>query len=257
VTPLSTALGAEVTGIDLSVPLTEPAQQALIELFTDFLVLQFPDQDLTEAAHVELARRFGDPFIHPYLGAVDGYPEILHVLKEPDDDETFGGEFWHCDISFRDPPSSASLLYSIEVPSEGGDTLFANQYLALESLSSGMRTSLAEMGAHHVYPEKDESERGASAVHPVVRRHPISGRDALFVNPAFTTRFEGMRASESRPMLEFLHDRQTRPEFTVRIEWQARMLVMWDNRATLHYGVNDYRGQRRLLRRVTVMEPAG
>jgi taurine dioxygenase len=197
---------------------------------------------------------FGTPFIHPFLDAVEAHPAILEVVKEPDDTEPFGGEHWHADITFRNPPSSVSLLYSLDVPTMGGDTLFANQYLAYQALSSGLQRMVGDLEAVHAYPEMDENDDQASAVHPVVRIHPLTGRKALFVNPAFVTRFVDMTPAESKPLLDYLYRQSTRPEFQLRISWTVNQLVVWDNRAVIHYAMNDYPGRRRVLRRVTAME---
>ena len=252
--PLSPALGARIAGFDLASDFGEGSQRALVELLNQHLVLVFPDQELTPARHVELGEMFGTPYVHPFLDAIDDHPAILEVIKEPDDTEPFGGEYWHADITFRNPPSSVSLLYSLEVPTMGGDTLFANQFLAYESLSPGLQRIIDQLGAVHVYPEMAESDEEASAVHPVVRVHPLTGRKALFVNPAFVTRFVDMTPTESKPLLEYLYRQGTRPEFQLRVSWTDNQLVIWDNRAVMHYAVNDYPGRRRVLQRVTSME---
>ncbi|MGI9605717.1 MAG: TauD/TfdA dioxygenase family protein [Acidimicrobiales bacterium] len=254
VEPLAPALGATVRGVDLAAPLDPLAEAALVELLAEHLVLRFPDQNLDPDRQVEVGTIFGEPFVHPFLEAIPDHPAILKVAKEPDDDLTFGGEFWHADITFMDPPSSASLLYSEIVPPVGGDTLFANQFTAFETLSAGMQSMLEGLNAVHLYPDMNEGEPNTTAVHPVVRIHPVSRRKALFVNAAFTERFEGMTAAESRPFLHFLYDHQTRPEFTTRLSWTVDQLTIWDNRAVLHYAMNDHQGHRRHLRRVTVME---
>lgn len=254
VTRLGPALGARVEGPNFNREFTEDEGNALESLLLEHLVLVLPDQSLEPKHHVELGRRFGDPLIHPYLTPIDGYPEILRVVKEPDEVATFGGEFWHADITFINPPSSVSLLQSLELPELGGDTLFANQYLAYETLSDGMQQLLAPLKAVHLYPGKHEDEAQAVAVHPVVRRHRDTGLQALFVNPAFTTRFAGMTERESKPLLNFLFEHQSQNEFISRISWEPGQLTMWDNRAVLHYAMNDYGGHRRALQRVTVME---
>ncbi len=254
VSRLSNALGAMVIGLDLSEPLTREAEERLVELLHEHLVLVFPDQHLTPTRHVEVGQLFGDPYVHPFLHSIPEHEAILQVAKEPHDDEVFGGEYWHADITFRNPPSSVSLLYAIDIPDGPcGDTLFANQFFAYETLSPAMQVTLESLEAVHVYPDVDESEETA-AVHPVVRTHPGSGKKALFVNAAFVDRFAGWTAAESRPLLEQLHAHQTRPEFQGRVRWDDHQLTVWDNRAVLHYAMNDYPGKRRILQRVTVME---
>lgn len=254
VSPLSSALGAVVGGLDLSQPVHVDDEVRLRELLDEHLVLVLPDQRLTPSRHVEIGELFGEPFVHPFLEPIPEHDAILRVAKEPEDDEVFGGEHWHADITFRDPPSAVSLLYSIDVPREPcGDTLFANQFLAYERLSAGMQSMLDGLQSVHVYPDMEESPE-TIAVHPVVRTHPTSGRKALFTNAAFVDRFVGWSRAESRPLLEQLEAHQTRPEFQGRVRWSNDQLTIWDNRAVLHYAMNDYPGKRRVLQRVTVME---
>ena len=254
VTRLGGAFGVQLGGADLRSPPSAAKVATLERLLAEHLVVVVPEQSLTPYSQVSLGRRLGDPYIHPFLEAIVGHPEVLAVVKEADEFSTFGGEYWHADITFERPPSSISLLQADELPPTGGDTLFADQYAALATLSERLQDMLRLLEAVHVYPGLDEREAHASAVHPVVRRHPVSGRDALFVNRAFTQRFEGMTAEESRPLLEFLFAHQTRPEFISRIGWAEGQLTLWDNRAVQHHAMNDHAGYRRALRRVTVME---
>lgn len=250
--PLSAALGARVTGVDLSSSLDDAAIDALRVALDEHHVLAIPDQELAPERHVEIGEWFGTPYIHPYLTPVDAHPAILEVRKEADDTEVFGGEHWHADITFTDPPAAASLLYSLDIPPVGGDTLFANQHLAFDRLSAGMQAMLSSINAVHRYPGKTEDE--ASALHPVVRMHPRTGRPALYINAAFVSRFEDMTESESKPLLDYLFTHQARPEFQLRLGWTARMLTIWDNRSVLHYAMNDHHGYRRQLQRVTSIE---
>lgn len=252
--PISPAVGVVASGFDLRSNRGDDVRSHLEELVDQYHVVALPDQTLPPDVHVEVGRWFGEPLIHPYLTAIDGHPEILRVHKEPDDEATFGGEFWHADITFMAPPASVSLLQSLVLPPVGGDTLFANQHLALDALSPAFRATLEGLRAVHLYPGMSEDATGAMAVHPVVRRHPRTGRDALFVNPAFVQRFEGMTVAESRPLLQQLFEHQVRPEFTCRARWSPGMLLLWDNRAVLHYAMNDYFGHERTLQRVTSME---
>ena len=251
---IAPALGAVVRGIDMGGELDDDQWEAIDALFAAHLVLVFPHQKLTPKRHVEIGEHFGDPYIHPFLTAIPDHPAILEVLKEPEDEAPFGGEHWHCDISFTDPAASVSLLYGIEIPPSGGDTLFANTALAYSQLSPGMKGFLEGLNAHHTYPGKSEQEHGASALHPVVRIHPVTGLKSLYVNTAFVHRFEDMTERESAPLIEFLCEHQTRPDYQTRIPWEPDQLVIWDNRATVHYALNDYPGVRRNLHRVTVLE---
>ena len=255
VTALAPTLGARVDGVDLSTA-SDAELEHLHELLDEHLVLALPGQvDFSIDAHIRVGEVFGDPLIHPFLEAVPEHPAILQVLKEPDDTATFGGEYWHCDISFISPPASVSVLHGIEIPPLGGDTLFASTVAAHARLSTPLQRFLADLTATHVYPDMAEGPE-TSAVHPVVRRHPRTGRDALYVNPAFVDRINELERDEGRALLDFLYAHQTRPEFQVRVGWSPDQVLLWDNRATVHYAMNDYAGHRRRLQRVTSMERA-
>ena len=273
VTPVAGALGVEVAGVDLAGP---PADRALAEIgraFTDHLVLFFRGQDLTPERQLAFAARLGPLCRVPYIAPHPDHPDIIAVLKEADerDISTFGGT-WHTDFSFLERPPAATLLYAIDVPTLGGDTLWPNMYAAYEALSGGMRAMLdglvavhtgAPHGAANAPPPdlrvsrsirmtRGDPNADAETEHPVVRVHPDSGRRALFVNPVYVTRFAGMTAAESRPLLDFLCDHATHPEFTCRLSWENGALAMWDNRCTQYLAINDYDGSRRLLHRATI-----
>ncbi len=270
--PVAGALGAEILGVDLARSL-EPRQFLEIRrAFLEYLVIFFRDQTLTPGQHEAFTVRFGPLSRMPYVKPLDDHPDIIAVLKEADERKisVFGGA-WHSDFSFLDEPPLGSVLYALETPSYGGDTLWSNMYAAYDALSPGMQRLLDDLVALHsgsVYgvhgipkdlrtsrsiaisrnnPEAD-SERG----HPAVRLHPDTGRKALFVNPIYTTRFDGMTREESAPILDFLYAHATRPEFTCRFRWQAGSLALWDNRCAMHYAINDYDGQRRLMHRTTI-----
>jgi taurine dioxygenase len=270
VTPIAGALGAEVAGVELSEDLSEKAIGEIRQALLDHLVICFRDQELTPAQQIAFGRRFGPLNIHPHYRPLDGHPEILPVLKEKTDKRNIGGA-WHSDVTFLERPAMGSLLYALEVPSKGGDTMFANQYLAYEALSEGMKAMLDGLTAVHsdAILSRPENKAKANALrstklkqeevveeqeseHPVVRTHPESGRKALFVNGAFTVRFKDMNVEESRPLLDYLFRHAVRPEFTCRIRWRKGSLVFWDNRAVQHYALNDYPGERREMHRVTV-----
>lgn len=272
ITPVAGALGAEVGGVDLSRPLDEATAAALRAALVDHLVLMFRDQDLDPDAQTAFTATFGAPMRLPYIAPMDGHPEVIAVLKEADERNisTFGGT-WHSDFSFLGAPPLGSVLYAVEVPPAGGDTIWANMYGAYESLSAGLRALLDGMTAMHsghVYGaerppvdiatstsiaiSRNNPEADREVAHPVVRRHPESGRKALFVNPVYTTRFADMTEAESAPLLEMLYEHATRPEHTCRLGWQAGSLAVWDNRCTLHLAVNDYDGHRRLLHRTAI-----
>src|SRR5438105_4916805 len=197
-----------------------------------------------------------------------GDPIIAEVRKEPEQERNIGGG-WHTDHSYDEVPALGSMLYAREVPQTGGDTLFASMYAAYDALSDGMKVTLEGLRAchssRHVFGAAAAARRGdlngrignpelatQDAVHPVVIRHPETGRKALYVNPGFTLRFEGWTDEESRPLLEYLYRHAVRPEFTCRFRWREGSLALWDNRSTWHFAVNDYQGERRLLHRITI-----
>ncbi len=229
-------------------------------------------QNMTPDQQVAFARRFGPISIHPYAAAVDGHPEVMRVFKEKDDKVNFGGG-WHSDMTFLEKPPLGSVLYAREVPPQGGDTMFANQYLAYEALSPGMKRTLDGLNAVHSanaqygvdgmseanrhndqrsMKPKTSDDAKAEIVHPVVRTHPETGKRALYVNIGFTQRFEGWTKEESRPLLRWLYEHCAKPEFTCRFAWTKNAVAFWDNRCTQHYALNDYHGHRREMHRVTV-----
>ena len=263
-------LGAEVTGVDLSQPLGDADFAALRRAFLEHLVLFFRDQRLTPEQLKAFTLRWGDFGSTPFVRTMDEHPEIIEVLKEADERRTanFGGS-WHSDFSFQPEPPMATLLYALEVPRRGGDTLFANQYMAYERLSAGLRRLLDGLNAVHsarrpygsrarpdrLYPNmtiRSSAEGDAEFAHPAVRVHPDTGRRALYVNPVYTIRFEDMTEKESQGLLAHLFAEATRPELTCRFRWRAGSLALWDNRCALHFAINDYEGERRRLHRTTV-----
>ena len=266
IAPLSAALGAEIGGVDLSGPLDDDLVAALRRALLDHLVVFFRDQRLAPRSLLALAARFGEPAEYPFVRGLDGFPLVTPVIKEAGDTVNFGG-IWHTDTAYLERPSMATMLYAIETPAAGGDTLFANMYLAYEALSDGMKRLLSGLRAVNAAdkPAVAASRAGmirslgggkggvaTSAVHPVVRSHPETGRKSLYVNLAHTVRFDGMTEEESAPLLGYLFAHQVRPEFTCRFRWRPGSLAFWDNRASLHYPINDYHGQRRVMHRVTL-----
>ena len=268
VDPVSTALGAEISGLDLGKPLTEAALAEIRRVFGERGVIFFRDQRLTPEQHLAFARRVGGIDVNRFFTAVPGYPEIAEVRKEPEQRRNIGNG-WHTDHSYDLAPAMGSMLYAREVPATGGDTLFAGMYAAYEALSDGLKTTLEGLKAHHssrhVFGAEAHAQRGdlrsrignpelatQDAIHPVVIRHPETGRKALYVNPGFTLRFAGWTEEESRPLLDYLYRDAVRPEFTIRFHWREGSLAFWDNRSTWHFAVNDYHGERRLLHRITI-----
>lgn len=262
------ALGAEITGIDLSENLSNEVFSDVHQAFLDHQVIFFRDQKVTPEQQKAFGRRFGSLNVHPYVKGMDDHPEVMEIIKEPEDKINFGGG-WHSDMSFQEKPALGSVLYGLEVPEFGGDTLFASQYAAYDALSDAMKDLLDGLYAVHT-AEREYSAQGNSAQkresmaieqagndvpayeHPVVRTHPETGRKALYVNGAFTMRFKGMSKRESRPLLEFLVDHCAQEQFTCRFRWQNGSIAFWDNRCVQHFALNDYHGQRRHMRRVTI-----
>jgi len=264
VRPFNAAVGAEIHGVDLAEPMSPPLLEAVRGALADRGVVFFRDQILTREQQVALARQFGDININRFFAHEDGFPEIALVAKEPDQTRNIGGG-WHTDHSYDQIPAMGSILYAREVPPSGGDTLFASMYAAYDALSDGLKRTLAGLRAvhssRHVFGVQRPEMKGRignpelatqDAVHPVVITHPDSGKQALYVNPGFTVRFEGWTDEESRPLLDYLYRHAVRPEFTCRFQWQEGSVAFWDNRATWHYAANDYHGHRRLMHRITV-----
>ena len=267
VRPLASALGAEIFGVDLAGPLDDATVQALRAALLEHVVIFFRDQELAPQQLLALAQRFGEVGEYPFVKGLPECPLVLPVIKEPHERSNFGG-IWHSDTAYLERPALGTLLYALETPPVGGDTMFANMYLAYEALSDGMRRLLAGLRAVNVAGksatlktrEEMHGKRGTaadveatSAVHPVVRTHPETGRKSLYVNLAHTLRFEDMTEEESAPLLSYLFAHQIRPEFTCRFRWRPGSLAFWDNRASLHYPLNDYHGHRRVMHRVTLL----
>ena len=251
--PLSGALGVEVRGVDLSLPLDDGVFPAVEQAFHDHIVLVFRDQDLTPAQQVAFTARFGPVEAHPLrsrLGLPD-HPEILVMVNKPGE-RAARNDVWHSDISFAEKPPLGSVLYAHEVPEGYGDTMFCNMIAAFEALSPGMQRMLRGLTALHsaqaLAERNNEADNNGLPItnvpqaveHPVVRTHPGSGKAALFINPWFTQRFADMTMDESWPLIEYLCNEATRPENVYRHRWRRHDVVMWDNRAAMHYAVRDY-----------------
>lgn len=267
--PLAPVLGAEISGVDLTRPLPAGIVDAIKQAFVDYGVIFFREQHLTPEQHINFARHFGPININRFFRAVDGYPMIAEVRKEAQHKKNIGGD-WHTDHSYDAVPALGSVLLAHEVPHSGGDTVFASMYAAYDALSDGLKETLGRLRAvhssRHVFGYQGRTQATddlatrignpelavQDAVHPVVIHHPESGRPALYVNPGFTLRFDGWTDEESRPLLEYLYRHAVRPEFLCRFRWEPGSIAFWDNRATWHYAVNDYQGQRRLMHRITL-----
>ena len=259
------ALGAEIGGVDLRSPTDEQVAE-IRAAWLEHLVIFFRDQPLSPAEYMAFARRIGRPIEYPFVRGIEGFPEIIEVKKLEDERINFGG-VWHSDTAYLEVPPMASMLLAREVPPHGGDTLFANMYLAYEALSAGMKrlldplvgvNSSAKADVTRTREERLKTDaregmvKDLVAEHPVVRTHPETGRKALYVNFAHTVRFRDMTEDESAPILNCLFEHQVRPEFTCRFSWKVGSLALWDNRCTQHNPVNDYHGYRRVMHRITL-----
>ena len=261
-------IGAEIHGIDLARDngLAELAE--LRRAYDAYGVIFFRDQDLTPEQHIAFARRWGAINVNRFFQAVDGYPMIAEVRKEPDQQRNIGSG-WHTDHSYDQVPAMGSILYARELPRAGGDTLFAGMCAAYEALAADLKERLeglvARHSSRHVFGRARHETDGAyagrignpelatqDALHPVVLRHPRTGRRALYVNPGFTVAIEGLSSDASDALLAELYAHAERPEFTYRFRWRPGSIAFWDNLATWHLAVNDYAGERRLLHRITV-----
>jgi len=267
VEPVSGAVGAEVRGVDLSAALDEDTVAELRRAFLTHHVLFFREQDLSPEAQMRFGRFFGELDTHPFVEGMDTHPEVIEVITEPDDILNFGGG-WHSDVTFLEEPDLGSVLYAVDVPAFGGDTMFANQHAAYDALSGTMKGFLEGLVAKHSagpqYAEgglstlsksmktKAADEADRVVLHPLVRTHPETERKALYVNRAFTVGIKGMRPDESAALLEFLFDEAVREPYTCRFRWTPGSVAMWDNRSVQHYALYDYRGHRRSMRRITI-----
>lgn len=252
--PITGVLGARLTGLNLAA-INYDEFATLKAALDEHLVLYVPDQDLDRHQLAALGLRFGPPFLHPIVNnGFDDEPAVLELLRKPDDKAMFGGESWHGDVMWMNPVGHVSILHGIEVPPVGGDTGFASTIAAFNTLSDGLKDMLRGLRAVHAYHWYERREDPAySATHPVVRR-AADGREGLYINRMFTNRFDGMTVEESQPLLTYLFDHIQRHEFTCRFRWEKGGVILWDNRFTLHYPINDFSDQRRRMIRTTSLE---
>ena len=259
--PQTPTIGATISGLDLRAPLQDEVISGLRAALVQWKVIFFRDQHLSEEEHIRFARHFGELEIHPFTPADQPRPEILRIVHDKDNKGT--ENFWHSDVTWRPEPSLGSILRAVEIPAVGGDTLWANMEEAYSALPDYLKKKLDGLQAEHdflrafghVIPEEQHEEireRHPVQHHPVVRTHPESGRKSLYVNIAFTDHILGMERKESDKLLEILQNTASRPEYQVRLKWQAGTIAFWDNRASQHYAASDYWPQRRVMERVTV-----
>lgn len=271
VTPQDTGFGALIEGVDLSRPLPPAALQAVKAAWARHSVVAFPGQPLSLEALEAFTQSIGPFGVDPFIAPMPGHPNVLELRREPDEKATNFGAGWHSDWSFQKTPPAATLLRSQVVPPVGGDTLFADCSRAYEALSPVMRAMLAPLRAVHsasraygtqgvfakesakrtmeiiVSPEADKT-----LTHPLVRTHPVTGRKALFVSPVYTVGIEGMTVPESQAILGFLFAHIVQEPFVYRHKWSKDMLLMWDNRCTVHFAEGGYDGHLRVMHRTTV-----
>jgi len=263
VEPTAGALGAEVHGVDLAQPLAPATKEALHQAWMEHQVLFLRDQAITVEQHKAFARNFGELHVHPVLQqmADEGHPEI--VVLESDARRPIVAERWHSDVTFEKRPPLGSILRAVAVPAAGGDTLWASMYAAWEALSDAMQRLVSGLTAFHdgggfARIARDDAQREdlasrQSAVHPVVRTHPVTGRKGLFVNSVFTKHIVGMKPAESRALLGFLTRHIETPDFSCRFRWRKDSIAMWDNRCTQHRVVADALSEYRRMERVTLI----
>ena len=277
VNSLSPVLGAEITGLDLAQPLGANMVNDIRQTWLDAGgLLVFPEQKISTEQHIAFSSAFGPlfgaPGQPPLQETVSRYlhpdhPEIYRVSNQMENGKPKGrdraGTYWHSDVSFRECPPTASILHAIEIPGNGGDTMFTSMTAAYDALSDTMKDMLAPLRAHHDFAQtaarqfaqplvvEDDLQGTNRAVHPVVRTHPETGKKCLYVNPGMTTCLEGFAAEESEVILGFLYEHATRPEFIYRHHYRQGDVVMWDNRSLMHYAVDDYGDQPRYMERTT------
>ena len=272
ISPLTPTLGAEISGIDVR-HLEQADFDALRDAWLKYKLVFMRDQQLELDDLLQFSERFGDLMRLPYVKPLDGYPDIIRVLKEADEINmgVFGGD-WHSDFSFLEAPPKASILYAEQVPAVGGDTLWIDMAQALRTLPRQLRVPLeGRMAIHSGTPygvqhapeestqfkgsieiERNNPEADRETRHPAICRHPDTGEALLFINPTYTTRIEGLSDTDNERLLANLYQHCTRPEYGCRFKWTEGSLVMWDNRSTQHYAVNDYDGHRRCPYRTTI-----
>jgi taurine dioxygenase len=260
------ALGAEIMGLDLTQSPSSDLTKEIREVFLKNSVIFLRNQRLTSLQFMNFATAMGEPIQYPFVKGFDDFPQIIEVKKLEHEKVNFGG-VWHSDTTYLEKPPMGSMLLSKEIPPYGGDTLFACQYAAYESLSDTMQRLLEGLQGINSSAKADVSKtredriksdgneslpKSFSSSHPVVRTHPETGRKALFVNTAHTTGIEGLTDKESASLLSFLFEHQVKPEFTCRWAWEPDALAFWDNRCAQHNPINDYHSFRRVLHRITL-----
>jgi len=269
VQPIAGSLGARVQGVDLSRDLSNSETADIYAAFLAHKVLVFDGPVLSPEQQIRAARIFGEADLYPFIKGLPDHPEIIEIAKTEKDTVNFGGG-WHSDTAYLPEPAKGTLLMAVETPASGGDTLFANTARAYQALSDGLKASLdGLMGvndSNSLYGNRAQAMARLDGMaannvadaevyvseHPIVRTHPETGEKGLYVSKAHTKHFAGMTPEESQPLIDFLAEHIQRPEFTCCVRWQPGTVTVWDNRLTQHCALNDYQGQRRRMRRITL-----
>ena len=255
--PSLKAIGAAIKGVDLN-SMSSVQCKLISSALLEHQVLFFENQSLDPKKLFEIALKFGEPVKYPFLTKKTEIPEVMEVTKRPDDKLNFGG-VWHSDTSYLKSPSMGALLYAVETPKIGGDTVFSNMYKVYDSLSHGMQVFLSSLSAVNISNKaNDQDIRPKSkslplkASHPVIRTHPETKRKLVYVNEAHTVNFVGMSQAESKPLLDFLFQKIKEEQFSYRYTWKPGSVAFWDNRACQHFPINDYQGQQRKMLRISL-----
>ena len=270
ITPVSRALGAKVSEINLSAKLSNSQANQLYDAFLKYRVLFFCKQNLSPQKFLEFSKIFGTPSIYPFIKGLPNVPAVIEIIKTEKDEKNFGGS-WHSDTSYMEEPAKGTLLYALEVPEYGGDTLFANTTMAYDCLSLGMKSLLANLvavnssekgylggraaGMNRLDAMKNTFKKESlsfNSEHPVVRTHPDTGQKSVYINKSHTLCFQNMSVEESEPLINYLCDHMAKSEFTYRFRWTKGSIAVWDNRTTLHHAINDYNHKRRHMQRITI-----
>ncbi|MFK7894947.1 MAG: TauD/TfdA dioxygenase family protein [Myxococcota bacterium] len=268
---MESGFGARVTGLDLANPVATETAESLRVAWAKHGFLVFPNQTLTPEQLEAFTRALGEFGADPFIEPMDGHPNILELRREPNETAQNFGAAWHSDWSFQSCPPAGTLLHSKVIPPVGGDTLYADGHRAWEALSETFRGMLEGLRAKHSASfaygpkgvfAKETGERTMKIVvseeaeetetHPVVRTHPATGRKSLFVNPVYTVGIEGLTPAENFTLLRYLYEHMTQDEFVYRHKWEPDMLVLWDNRSTMHFADGGYDGHLRVLHRTTL-----
>lgn len=270
VRPITGTIGAEIEGVDLAQPLSEDLAEALRAALAEHLLIVLRGQAVGPDRQRAITRVFGEPAVNPYAPGPEAHPEMTRIVKEAAERTGVFGGGWHSDLSFLERPPRGSVLQAVEVPPFGGDTMWASMQAAWEALPEPLKLLLEGSDAVHVGkpygikwapPVEEQAMKGSTRrgdpvadeerFHPAVLVHPVTGRRALYLNPTYVIRLDGLSEEESRPILAQVFAHAALPEFCCRLRWEAGTLAVWDNFATQHYAINDYHGFRREMRRST------